>query len=57
VGHAYAGAVIAGSNDKRVKGLVYIAALAPAEGETVAMFFIGENRIRRRRNSNPIQTA
>jgi len=38
-GHAYAGAVIAGSHDPRVKSLVYIAALAPAEGETVAEVF------------------
>jgi pimeloyl-ACP methyl ester carboxylesterase len=39
VGHAYAGAVIAGQKDPRVKSLVYIAALAPAEGETVADVF------------------
>jgi pimeloyl-ACP methyl ester carboxylesterase len=39
VGHAYAGAVIAGPNDDRVRSLVYIAALAPAEGETVADIF------------------
>jgi pimeloyl-ACP methyl ester carboxylesterase len=39
VGHAYGGAVIAGAKDERVKGLVYIAALAPAEGETVADVF------------------
>jgi pimeloyl-ACP methyl ester carboxylesterase len=38
-GHAYAGAVIAMSNDERVKALVYVAALAPAEGETVAQVF------------------
>jgi len=31
--------VIAGPNDPRIKGLVYIAALAPAEGETVADVF------------------
>jgi pimeloyl-ACP methyl ester carboxylesterase len=35
-GHAYGGAVIAGTKDDRAKSLVYIAALAPAEGETVA---------------------
>ena len=35
-GHAYGGAPIAGVANERVKGLVYIAALAPAEGETVA---------------------
>jgi pimeloyl-ACP methyl ester carboxylesterase len=37
--HAYAGAVIATVNDERVKALVYIAALAPDEGETVAQVF------------------
>ncbi|HSZ56567.1 MAG TPA: alpha/beta hydrolase [Tepidisphaeraceae bacterium] len=37
--HAYAGAVIAAVNDQRVKGLVYVAALAPDEGETVAQVF------------------
>ena len=35
-GHAYAGAVIATAHDERVKSLVYVAALAAAEGETVA---------------------
>jgi pimeloyl-ACP methyl ester carboxylesterase len=38
-GHAYAGAVIATSQDERVKALVYVAALAPDEGETVAEVF------------------
>lgn len=38
-GHAYAGAVIATTNDERVKALVYVAALAPDEGETVAQVF------------------
>lgn len=38
-GHAYAGAVIATANDEPVRGLVYIAALAPAMGETVAQVF------------------
>jgi pimeloyl-ACP methyl ester carboxylesterase len=38
-GHAYAGAVIGTSNDERVKALVYIAALSPDEGETVAQVF------------------
>ena len=37
--HAYAGAVIAAVNDERVKAVVYIAALAPDEGETVAQVF------------------
>jgi pimeloyl-ACP methyl ester carboxylesterase len=39
VGHAYAGAVIAAIHDERVKALVYIAGLAPDEGETVADVF------------------
>ena len=38
-GHAYAGAVIASTRDPKVKALVYVAALAPAEGETVADVF------------------
>jgi pimeloyl-ACP methyl ester carboxylesterase len=40
--HAYAGAVIAGSANERVKGLVFVAALAPDEGETVADVFYRE---------------
>ena len=39
VGHAYSGGVIAGIKDDRVKSLVYIAALAPDEGETVGKVF------------------
>ena len=39
VGHAYAGAVIGAARSERVKALVYVAALAPAEGETVADVF------------------
>jgi pimeloyl-ACP methyl ester carboxylesterase len=42
VGHAYAGAVIAGPADDRIKALAYIAALAPGEGETVAQVFYRE---------------
>jgi pimeloyl-ACP methyl ester carboxylesterase len=38
-GHAYAGAVIGTVSDERVKALVYIAALAPDDGETVAQVF------------------
>ena len=41
-GHAYAGAVIATAKDERVRALVYIAALAPAKGETVAQVFYRE---------------
>jgi pimeloyl-ACP methyl ester carboxylesterase len=39
VGHAYSGAVIAAVHDDRVKSLVYVAALAPDGGETVADVF------------------
>ena len=39
VAHAYAGAVIGATRNERVQALVYIAALAPDEGETVADVF------------------
>jgi pimeloyl-ACP methyl ester carboxylesterase len=39
VAHAYAGAVIAATRGEQVKALVYVAALAPDEGETVADVF------------------
>jgi pimeloyl-ACP methyl ester carboxylesterase len=39
VGHAYAGAVIAATRSEKLKALVYIAALAPDEGETIADVF------------------
>jgi pimeloyl-ACP methyl ester carboxylesterase len=43
VGHAYAGAVIGATRSTRLKALVYVAALAPDEGETVAdVFYRGE---------------
>jgi pimeloyl-ACP methyl ester carboxylesterase len=38
-GHAYAGAVIAETRSEKAKSLVYIAALAPDAGETVADVF------------------
>jgi pimeloyl-ACP methyl ester carboxylesterase len=38
-GHAYAGAVIAATRNEKVKALVYVAALAPDEGETVSDVF------------------
>lgn len=42
-GHAYAGAVIGAARSDKVKALVYVAALAPDEGETVAdVFYRGE---------------
>jgi pimeloyl-ACP methyl ester carboxylesterase len=44
VGHAYSGAVIAAVQGDRVKSLVYISALAPDEGETVAkVFYLNPN--------------
>lgn len=42
-GHAYAGAVIGTTQEERVKALVYVAALAPDEGETVAEVFFKES--------------
>ena len=43
VGHAYAGAVIGATRDEKVQALVYITALAPAEGQTVAdVFYMNE---------------
>src|SRR5579864_2932517 len=43
VAHSYAGAVItaAGADNLQVKGLVYIAAIVPDEGETVGTLFQG----------------
>ena len=44
VGHAYSGAVIAAVKNDRVKSLVYVTALAPDEGETVAkVFYLNPN--------------
>ncbi len=39
VGHAYAGGVIGAARSDKIKALVYVAALAPDEGETVADVF------------------
>ena len=39
VAHAYAGAVIGASTNERVRSLVFISALSPDEGETVADVF------------------
>jgi pimeloyl-ACP methyl ester carboxylesterase len=38
-GHAYAGGVIGATRNEKVKALVYVAALAPDEGETLADVF------------------
>jgi pimeloyl-ACP methyl ester carboxylesterase len=43
-GHAYAGAVIAAVHDERVRALVYVAGLAPDEGETVAQVFYRDEK-------------
>jgi pimeloyl-ACP methyl ester carboxylesterase len=43
-GHAYAGAIIATVNDHRIKAQVYIAGLAPDEGETVAKVFYQDEK-------------
>jgi pimeloyl-ACP methyl ester carboxylesterase len=40
-GHAYGGAVISAVRDDRVKALVYVAAGAPDEGETIVEAFYG----------------
>ncbi len=42
VGHAYGGAVIGATQLERVKLLIYVAALAPEEGEAVAEVFYRE---------------
>jgi pimeloyl-ACP methyl ester carboxylesterase len=39
VAHAYSGAVVGSCNNERVKSLVFITALTPDEGETVAKVF------------------
>lgn len=39
VGHAYAGGVIAEARSEKVRALVYVAALAPDAGETIADVF------------------
>jgi pimeloyl-ACP methyl ester carboxylesterase len=41
-GHAYAGAVIGATTDEKVRALVYIAALAPDEGEIAQVFYRDE---------------
>jgi pimeloyl-ACP methyl ester carboxylesterase len=44
VAHAYAGAVIGAVSDERVKALVFVAALAPDTGETVADMFYRDEK-------------
>lgn len=50
VGHAYAGAVVALARPERVKALVYVAALAPDEGEKIADVFYRLTPIPRRQS-------
>ena len=42
VAHAYAGAVIGATSNERIRSLVFVAALAPDEGESVAEMFYRE---------------
>jgi hypothetical protein len=49
--------VIATVNDERVKALVYIAGLAPSEGEPVAQFFIATSGIPSLLNSLQMPTV
>jgi pimeloyl-ACP methyl ester carboxylesterase len=44
VAHAYSGGVVGATRDERVKSLIYIAALAPDEGETVANVFYRDEK-------------
>jgi hypothetical protein len=55
--NAYASAVIASTSDEKVASLVYVAALAPDEGETVGDIFYRRNRTRRPPCSRPIATG
>ena len=57
VGHAYAGAVIAATRSEKVQALVYVAALAPDEGETVADVFYRIESIHRRPSWRPTATG
>ena len=56
-GHAYAGGVIGAVSHPRVKALVYVVALAPDEGETVADVFYRIPRTRRHQSSSPTATG
>ena len=58
VGHSYAGAVVtaAATDNSQVKALIFIAAIVPAEGETVgALFHDASRREVYGRNSLPIK--
>jgi pimeloyl-ACP methyl ester carboxylesterase len=57
VGHAYAGAVIALARPERVKALIYVAALAPDQGERSRTCSIAPNRIRRHQSSRLTTTV
>ena len=56
-GHAYAGAIVGTANDARIKALVYVAALAPDEGETVAQVFYGMTPTRTSQSSRRMKTV
>ncbi len=57
VGHAYAGAVIGATRNEKVRALVYVAALAPDEGETVADVFYRAEPHPQAPNSRPTITG
>ena len=58
VGHSYGGVVITeAGNDPKVAGLVYIAAFAPDQGESVAALIKNPRRVRRCRRSCHLRTV
>jgi pimeloyl-ACP methyl ester carboxylesterase len=57
VAHAYAGALIAASANERIRSLVFITALTPDEGETVADVFYGDKPILRHPSWHQIGTG
>jgi pimeloyl-ACP methyl ester carboxylesterase len=57
VGHAYAGGVIGATKHPHVQALVYVAALAPDEGETVADVFYRDPSHPDAPDSSPTITA
>ena len=56
-GHAYAGGVIGATRSEKVKALVYVAALAPDQGETVADVSLAARRIGTRPSSLGTRTV
>ena len=56
-GHAYAGAVIGSTHNPKVAALVYVAALAPDQGETVGDVFYRGKRHPKAPSSSPTSTG